>query len=54
MDSWIRIPAPIESEEDRRALCAILAAAGLSVRLVRERRNGKPNAPYVRFIEYMK
>ena len=36
MDDWTRIPAPIEKEDDRRALCAILAANGLTVRIVVE------------------
>ena len=35
MMDWTRIPSPIEQESDRRTLCAILAAAGLEVRVVR-------------------
>ena len=37
MPEWTRIPAPIESETDRRALTAILVSAGLEVRIVRVR-----------------
>lgn len=35
MAEWIRIPAAIDSEADRRQLAAILAAAGLEVRIVK-------------------
>ena len=37
MSDWQRIPAPIESEADRRELAAILTACGLEIRIVRER-----------------
>lgn len=30
-DIWTRIPQPIDSDEDRRALCGILTAAALEV-----------------------
>ncbi|MBU5626530.1 hypothetical protein KQI82_06300 [Oscillibacter sp. MSJ-2] len=49
MNEWTRIPAPMEREEDRRELAAILAAAGLEVRVVREA--VRPRA-YKRFVEY--
>lgn len=49
-DDFTRIPAEIESEADRRTLCAILASAGLEVRIVRVRltQRGTPK----KFIEY--
>ena len=50
MTDWIRIPTPIESEADRRALVAILAAAGLEVRIVKERPT--KSSAYKRFVEY--
>ena len=50
MADWIRIPTPIESEADRRALVAILAAAGLEVRIVKERPT--KSSSYKRFVEY--
>ena len=52
MDSWTRINAPIEREEDRRALCAILAEAGLAVRIVRIKVGTSNSAPRKRFVEY--
>ena len=51
MEVWVRIPAPIESEQDRRDLSAILASAGLCVRIVKEKQ-GK-NGAYKRYLEYM-
>lgn len=36
-EPWTRIPAEIESESDRRTLCAIIASCGLEVRIVRVR-----------------
>ena len=50
MPEWTRIPAPIESETDRRALTAILVSAGLEVRIVRVKltRGGTPK----KYIEY--
>lgn len=49
-DDFARIPAEIESEADRRTLCAILASCGLEVRIVRVRltQRGTPK----KFIEY--
>lgn len=47
-DTWTRLPSPISDERDRRELCAILAANGLEVRIVRER----TARAYKRFIEY--
>lgn len=48
--SWKRIPANITSEDDRRALSALLVAYGLEVRIarVKETNRGTPK----RFIEY--
>ena len=48
--NWIRIPIPIADERDRRELCAILAANGLEVRVVRIRatKSGTPQ----RYVEY--
>ena len=37
-DSWTRIPQPIDSDADRRALCGILTADALEVRVVRVRK----------------
>lgn len=45
---WIRIPAHIITEEDRRALCAILAAHSLEVRIVKE----KTTRAVKRYVEY--
>ena len=50
MNDWTRIPVPIESEADRRSLVAILAAAGLEVRVVKERPT--KSSAYKRYIEY--
>ena len=47
---WTRIPEPIESETDRRALVAILAIAGLEVRVVKERLSQRGAAK--RFVEF--
>lgn len=47
---WTRIPIPIESETDRRTLTALLASAGLEVRVVKER--ATPSSSYKRYIEY--
>lgn len=46
---WVRIPASIESDADRRAIAAILTAAGLEVRVVRERTT--KNGTYKRYVE---
>ena len=50
MSEWQRIPAPIESEADRRELVAILTACGLEIRIVRERPT--KSGSYKRYIEY--
>ena len=50
MHAWTRIPVPIETEADRRALVAILATSGLEVRVVKERPT--KSAAYKRYIEY--
>lgn len=49
-ENWVRITVPIEKEEDRRELCAILTAYGLEVRIVRIKptNRGTPK----RYIEY--
>lgn len=47
---WTRIPTPIDSEADRRQLTAILASAGLEVRIVKEK--ATKNGTYKRYIEY--
>ena len=47
---WSRIPIPIESEQDRRTMTAILASVGLEVRVVKER--STPSSSYKRYIEY--
>lgn len=46
---WTRLPCPIQDERDRRELCAILAANGLEVRIVKERQN---KGLYKRYLEY--
>ena len=45
MNEWVRIPFPIDAEEDRRSLCAILVSAGLSVRVVKARCGTSKNPP---------
>lgn len=50
MNPWIRIPAPIPNEQDRRALCAILTAHGLEVRIAKDRQT--KSATFKRYIEY--
>ena len=45
---WVRIPADIPSESDRRMLMAILADSGLEVRTLRL----KVGTRYKRFVEY--
>ena len=52
MREWIRIPVPIESEADRRSLCAILTAAGLAVRVVKARYGTAKTPPVKKFVEY--
>lgn len=50
--NWTRIPLPIESESDRRALVSILASAGLETRIVKARSGPSKSAPYKRYVEY--
>lgn len=50
MNEWSRIPISIENEADRRTMVSILASAGLTVRIVRERKS--PSSAYQRYIEY--
>ena len=50
MPDWKRIPAPIESETDRRCIVSILASAGLEVRIVRERQT--KGGSYKRYVEF--
>lgn len=52
MNEWTRIPFPIESEADRRDLCAILTSAGLAVRIVKARSGPSKSAPWKRYVEY--
>ena len=47
---WTRIPAPIDSEPDRRALLGILGSLGLEVRIVRVRET--PRSTPKRYLEY--
>ena len=47
---WTRIPVPIAAEQDRRDLCAILAANGLEVRIVRVKTTNRGTPK--RYIEY--
>lgn len=49
-NGWIRVPVPIESEADRRTMVAVLASAGLEVRIVKERKT--KSSAYQRYIEY--
>ena len=43
-EEWSRIPAPIDSDTDRRAIVGILTAAGLETRIVKVKltKNGSP------------
>ena len=50
MAEWIRISAAIDSEADRRQIAAILAAAGLEVRIVKEKKT--PNGSYKKYVEF--
>lgn len=50
MEPWTRIPTPIQNEEDRRALCAILTAHGLEVRVTKDRQT--KSSTFKRYIEY--
>lgn len=47
---WVRIPVPIDKEEDRRELCAIFAAYGLEVRIVKLKTTNRGTTK--RYIEY--
>lgn len=52
LNNWTRIPAPIEAEQDRRTICGLLAASGLTVRVVKARSGPKPSSPFKKYIEY--
>lgn len=52
MDNWTRIPEPVPTEDDRRALCAILASLGLEVRVIKARVGTSKSAPHKRFVEF--
>lgn len=52
LNNWTRIPAPIESEADRKTICGLLVAAGLTVRIVKARSGPKPSSPFKKYIEY--
>lgn len=52
LNNWTRIPAPIEAEQDRRTICGLLAASGLTVRIVKARSGPKPSSPFKKYIEY--
>ena len=52
MPDWTRIPAPIEAEQDLRTICGLLAAAGLTVRIVKARSGTAKSAPFKKYIEY--
>ena len=47
---WIRIPAHIPSEQDRRTLCAVLVANGLEIRIVRVKTTNRGTPK--RYVEY--
>lgn len=49
-EEWTRIPQPIDNDQDRRAMCGILTAAGLEVRIVKVRKSS--GATPKRFVEY--
>lgn len=51
-DEWTRIPSPIEKEDDRRTLTAILASVELEVRIVKVRVGNPKSGPFKRFLEY--
>lgn len=50
MNEWTRIPAQIESDADRRLMAGILTAAGLEVRIVKERKT--PTGSYKKYVEF--
>ena len=47
---WVRIPAEIRSETDRRTLAATLAELGLEVRIVKVKET--PRGSPKRYLEY--
>lgn len=49
-EEWTRIPQSIDNDQDRRAMCGILTAAGLEVRIVKVRKTS--GATPKRFVEY--
>lgn len=49
-EEWTRIPAPIESDTDRRMIVGILTAAGLETRIVKVKLT--KNGSYKRYVEY--
>lgn len=49
-EEWTRIPQPIDNDQDRRAMCGILTAAGLEVRIVKVRKSSGTTPK--RFVEY--
>lgn len=50
MEQWVRIPAEVKSETDRRDLVAILSSLGLAVRIVRVKMS--PSGTPKKFVEY--
>lgn len=47
---WVRLPAEIKSEDDRRTLSSVLVANGLAVREVKVKET--PRGTPKRYIEY--
>lgn len=52
MTDWVRIPAPVENETDRRTICGLLTSIGLEVRVVRVKMGEKSSSPVRRFVEF--
>ena len=50
MEQWVRIPAEVKNETDRRDLAAILSSLGLSVRIVKVKKT--PSGTAKKYIEY--
>lgn len=50
MAKWVRIPANINSEDDRRTLAGMLTAYGLEVRIVRIKQTNRGTPE--RYVEY--
>lgn len=50
MNEWTRIPVPFDSETDRRTMAGIMTAAGLEIRIVKEKQT--KSGSYKRYIEY--